>query len=309
MSRQWLRGLLLGGLCVSLGGVGVGCAGVRFLEVTQARSEGSGKAEGFLYYPPKLCLLVVPGKDGTCTFQTLSLPDVNRPHRLRFKPGLGSADLSFSIQNGMLASFAEKTDTRIPETIEALGGAFPEIASGFKTLAALGFKEGDTARAMEFRTAAGLRDEVGKALEALEDALRELGQTSAPEHAALKASLAALQALRNEANSQSTVADEQLHDFVNTLDGKLQQWQVRLAFEQGFLKELGSKLGTARADAYGSVTRAIMHLEAASALVAQGRAASPAATLPKLYEVVPSTSGCLELRPIEFPVLPKGLPK
>jgi hypothetical protein len=89
-----------------------GCAGLTF---------NAGPQPGALtYYEPKPYLLVTVGKDCAYTASVVSLPGPRRS--VGFKSGLGSADLSMQLQNGMIVSVGQKTDTQIPQTLTAITG-------------------------------------------------------------------------------------------------------------------------------------------------------------------------------------------
>jgi len=83
-----------------------GCAGIDL-----------GK-EGLTYYEPEPYVLVSNLKDCTQTVTPMAIPGTKRS--LTFDSGLGSADLSVALSNGMITSIGQKTDPKIPETITAL---------------------------------------------------------------------------------------------------------------------------------------------------------------------------------------------
>jgi hypothetical protein len=64
----------------------------------------------------------------------LSIPGAKRS--VKPESGYGTADLSVNLSNGMITSFGQKTDTKIPETLTSLASA----ATGVKTLASLATK-------------------------------------------------------------------------------------------------------------------------------------------------------------------------
>jgi hypothetical protein len=106
--RVALRMACAGALALGLGG----CAGLAF---------NAGPESGALtYYEPKPYLLVTVGKDCAYSASVVSLP--GRARSVGFKSGIGSADLSVSLQSGMIASVGQKTDTQIPQTLTAITG-------------------------------------------------------------------------------------------------------------------------------------------------------------------------------------------
>jgi hypothetical protein len=45
-----------------------------------------------------------------------------------FHSGYGSADLSVALSNGLITSVGQKTDTKVPETLNAISGLIPAVA-------------------------------------------------------------------------------------------------------------------------------------------------------------------------------------
>lgn len=94
-----------------------GCAGLDF-----------GDA-GLSYYEPAPYLFVAVTKECVSSATVVSLPGVKRA--VKFGRGYGSADLSVALDNGMLKSAGQKTDTKVPETITsfaALGTAMAAMS-------------------------------------------------------------------------------------------------------------------------------------------------------------------------------------
>lgn len=95
----------------------------------------SGKKTGIKFYSPKPYLLVArtENKEKPVDVQVIYLPDLAKPMYAAPRAGLGSADISVALQNGMLTSFGAKSDSRIPEMLAALGGLDQAIATASKT--------------------------------------------------------------------------------------------------------------------------------------------------------------------------------
>ena len=90
---------------------------------------------GLPFYDPVPYLFVSTTKECVTTATMVILPGHRR--LLKFKRGYGSYDLSISLENGMIKSVGQKADTKIPETISAIGqlaAAVPKIAKDVKTL-------------------------------------------------------------------------------------------------------------------------------------------------------------------------------
>ena len=74
--------------------------------------------DGLTYYDPKPYLFVSTNKECVTTAVVVSVPEAKKA--MRFKTGYGSAELSATLANGMIASVGQKTDTKIPETITSI---------------------------------------------------------------------------------------------------------------------------------------------------------------------------------------------
>lgn len=94
------------------------CSSVDFYEVDE---NGKQNNVGFLYYPPKPYLLI-EAKDGSMVRSVISLPDLSKPHRIRQRKGWGTAELGFTIDNGMISTFNSKTDAKGPEALTSIAG-------------------------------------------------------------------------------------------------------------------------------------------------------------------------------------------
>ena len=106
-------GLGLGALATA------GCAELEFGDGYDPR--------GATYYDPAPFLMVSYNKDCEATASLITLPDPAHVRHVRPKTGYGSAELSATFANGMLASFGQKTDTKIPETITAATGLLKQL--------------------------------------------------------------------------------------------------------------------------------------------------------------------------------------
>lgn len=125
-SKYLLMGLLVGPL--------IGCARVAFY--SDAKFEH--KITGVKFYTPKPYLLIARtgAKDKPVEISIVYLPDLANPSYARPIAGLGSSDLAMSFTNGMLSSYGEKTDSKIPELISALGSFTGSAAQAAQTFAA-----------------------------------------------------------------------------------------------------------------------------------------------------------------------------
>ena len=103
-----------------------GCAGLQF--------NPSRDPHAFTYNEPVPYMLVSTTKDCATTATIMSIP--GRERSVAFKSGYGSADLSVSVQNGMITSINQKTDTKVPETLTAAANLATSL--GVKALLANG---------------------------------------------------------------------------------------------------------------------------------------------------------------------------
>jgi hypothetical protein len=86
-----------------------GCAHINF---------DSGK--GLTYFDIKPFFLVSTTQDCVTTATVVAIPSGIK--HIKFESGYGSADLSATLNNGMIVQVGQKTDTKLPETITAATG-------------------------------------------------------------------------------------------------------------------------------------------------------------------------------------------
>ena len=94
----------------------VNCAGIKILDKNNEKTN-------LKVHLPKPYMLVEynPAKDVEIKTSFIYLPDLENPLFLKNKNGIGSSSMEFSIANGQLSSFGATTDSKIPETITAIG--------------------------------------------------------------------------------------------------------------------------------------------------------------------------------------------
>jgi hypothetical protein len=98
-----------------------GCAGLEF--------DQDPSAKGVLFFDPLPVLQIACDKDGASTASVLVLPDVSNPRHVKAVSGFGSAKSSVTFASGMLVSFGQETDTKIPETLTAVTGLAKVMAA------------------------------------------------------------------------------------------------------------------------------------------------------------------------------------
>ncbi|MBN1972021.1 MAG: membrane lipoprotein lipid attachment site-containing protein [Sedimentisphaerales bacterium] len=98
-----------------------GCAGV---EVTKITPGNDKSAKGIRYYRPWPYLLVAQDVNDPSSLQlkTVYLPNIKENYAVNAKSGIGALDAAITLEDGWkLTQYADKTDTKIPETIQAIG--------------------------------------------------------------------------------------------------------------------------------------------------------------------------------------------
>jgi hypothetical protein len=96
-----------------------GCANVTF-----HTDPALTKRTGLKYYTAKPYLLIAPtgNKDFPLKAEIISLPDLEHPTYAIYHPGWGQHIFSLAVaSNGSLSSYGQTADSKIPETITALG--------------------------------------------------------------------------------------------------------------------------------------------------------------------------------------------
>lgn len=90
-----------------------GCARIQFV--------GEPSDDALTYYEPVPYLLIQQDSKCEKTARVVSVP--GRKRGLKLNSGYGSADLSVTMTaDGIITNVGQKTDTKIPETIEAVTG-------------------------------------------------------------------------------------------------------------------------------------------------------------------------------------------
>ena len=99
------------------------------------------KQTGLKYYTAKPYLLIAPtgNKDAPLKAEIISLPDLEHPTYAIYHPGWGQHIFSLAgSSNGILSSYGQTADSKIPETITALGslmGGAGSLAAAIKPVA------------------------------------------------------------------------------------------------------------------------------------------------------------------------------
>ncbi|MBU1286139.1 MAG: hypothetical protein KJ871_00285 [Alphaproteobacteria bacterium] len=134
------------------------CAGATFHKVNDDGSLVEGDI-GLHYYMPVPHLLVQrPGnKDGATTTSIIYLPDLSQEYAIKYKSGLGSGKMEVTLANGILASFNQESDSKIPETLANLAAPISGVAAATASVAASGLSDAQ-ADLIRKRIDAGLLD-------------------------------------------------------------------------------------------------------------------------------------------------------
>ncbi len=112
------------GVCIN------GCAGVTFYSDATLM-----KRTGIPIYAPKPYLLIARtgANDKPVDVSIVYLNDTQNVIYAEPRSGLGSSNLTLSLENGKMASFGQQADTKIPELITSLGGLLTSRATALKT--------------------------------------------------------------------------------------------------------------------------------------------------------------------------------
>ena len=119
--------------CLILIGIAAALAGCARISFHDPNNPTRGNV-GVEYYKPKLYLLVTQQKE-SYKADILTLPDLAQPRYALLHSGYGSSNLSLKLTNGILTDVGQTVDTKIPETITALG-SLASASGGLAKLAA-----------------------------------------------------------------------------------------------------------------------------------------------------------------------------
>ncbi len=98
-----------------------GCAGVSVTKITPVNDNS---AKGIRYYRPWPYLLVAQDANDAASLKltTVYLPNIKENYAINTQSGLGKLDATITLEDGWkLTQYSDKTDTKIPETIQAIG--------------------------------------------------------------------------------------------------------------------------------------------------------------------------------------------
>ncbi|MDR3640338.1 MAG: hypothetical protein P4L39_03350 [Humidesulfovibrio sp.] len=98
----------------------VSCCVVAAIMLSGCARLDFGKDKGLTYYEAKPYLLVSVSKGCVPTASVLMLPAEKK--QVRFVSGLGGADLTVALNNGMITNVGQKTDTVAPAALTSLVG-------------------------------------------------------------------------------------------------------------------------------------------------------------------------------------------
>lgn len=101
----------------------MGCAHIDF------GKDQSGNKRGMTFFEPVPYLFVSTTRECVTTATVTIIPGERR--ELKFKGGYGSYELSVALSNGMISAVGQKADTKIPETIAAIGTVVGAIKPTF----------------------------------------------------------------------------------------------------------------------------------------------------------------------------------
>lgn len=108
-----------------------GCSRLSFYPDPEMTNEVGLKA----YYPKPYVLVARDGTAKVTSVSVVYLPDLEHPVYAKAHSGYGSANLTLALSNGVITSFGQQTDTKIPETVTSLAGLDTALATAVKTRA------------------------------------------------------------------------------------------------------------------------------------------------------------------------------
>ena len=108
-----------------------GCARMAFYTDPDVK----GQETGIKFFTAKPYLLVARtgAKDKPVEISLLYIPDLAKPVYAKPESGFGSANLTLALSNGMLTSFGQQTDTKVPDLLTAFGALSKDLATARKT--------------------------------------------------------------------------------------------------------------------------------------------------------------------------------
>ena len=101
------------------------CTGCAHMEFSKTDNE-----RGIPFYTSVPYILLTTNADCSTAGNVLYLPDLAHPRYAIPHPGYGANNLTIALANGMMSSFGQQTDTKVPETLTALGSlatALPKV--------------------------------------------------------------------------------------------------------------------------------------------------------------------------------------
>jgi hypothetical protein len=119
-------------LTAILAGALSGCGSLKFYPDPAMKQDEVG-LKG--YYPKPYVLVARDGTSKVTSVTLVYLPDLEHPVYAQARSGYGSSNLTLSFTNGVITNFGQQTDSKVPETLTALGGLDTAIATAAKTRA------------------------------------------------------------------------------------------------------------------------------------------------------------------------------
>lgn len=109
------------------------CAGVRVSRLTP----GNDRVEGVRFYRPAPYLLVAMDDKGVLRASLIYLPKMNEEYVVQVKPGIGSAEAKFKLEDGWnLTEFGATSDSKTAELVTSLTGLLQAAAAELKAAGA-----------------------------------------------------------------------------------------------------------------------------------------------------------------------------
>ncbi|QEX19605.1 hypothetical protein FRZ44_49200 [Hypericibacter terrae] len=130
MSGSWMLGIavaIVGSVAAS------GCARIAFYD--DPKQFNSDHETGIKIYQTKPYLMVVRtgNKDTPIQGTIIYLPDMKDPVYAKAWSGIGTSNLQITLSNGILSTVGQTVDSKVPETMTAIGSMISSLASAAET--------------------------------------------------------------------------------------------------------------------------------------------------------------------------------
>lgn len=218
LSALLLSAVLIGGLS--------GCSTVTISSTPQL-NKNSQTGVKFYYSKPYLLVTRTGAKDNPISVQIVYLPDVENPQYAHFRTGLGSTQLNLELTNSILSKFGQTGDSKIPETLTAVGSLLGGAAGAFKTIREANNLQNQALSVAELRDAAGkLKAASGDLAQALADAKQAKIVFTDDQGKQINTTIDTLKSVASRLEDPAGLGDEAVQKVVGNLETLLKNWDA-----------------------------------------------------------------------------------